>query len=137
MNYAARIAALPCPLCGSAKVEGDFGDESACYRCRDCGCQSGRVYFTTAEREADDFTSSEEFALAAWNRRAADAELTALRERVAELERDAARLDWLEQEMEREREAIRRHRPPPDSLFRRNMPITRASIDAALNKESA
>lgn len=87
MSYAARITALPCPMCGSAKVEGDFGDESACYRCRNCGCQSGRVYFTEAEREADDFSSSEEFALAAWNRRAADTELSALRGRVEELER--------------------------------------------------
>jgi len=60
----------PCPFCRSTKIEADFGDESACYRCRSCGCQSGRVYFTSAEMESDDFSTSESEALAAWNRRA-------------------------------------------------------------------
>lgn len=62
-------ALAPCAFCGSDKVEEDFGDESACVRCRNCGAQSGRVYFTAAEREADDFRASEAEARAAWNRR--------------------------------------------------------------------
>lgn len=60
----------PCPFCASTKIEQDFGDESAKYRCRNCGAQSGRVYFTAEERESDDFSVSEAEALAAWNRRA-------------------------------------------------------------------
>lgn len=61
----------PCPFCGSNKISEDFGDESACVRCRNCGCQSGRAYFTDMERETDDFTETENDAREAWNRRAA------------------------------------------------------------------
>lgn len=43
---------------------------------------------------------------------------------VRELRRDRARLDWLESEMERDGN---------HSLFRQNMPITRAAIDAAMD----
>lgn len=53
-------------------------------------------------------------------------------EAIAEAARDTARLDWLEGEMEREKSG-----PFPrkfnDSLFRRNMLITRAAIDAAID----
>lgn len=62
---------LPCPFCGSGKISEDFGDESACIRCRDCGTQSGRVYFTADEVESDDFSRSEQAARDGWNRRAA------------------------------------------------------------------
>lgn len=69
-HEATRLAA--CPFCGSDKISEDFGDESACVRCRNCGCQSGRVYFTESERESDDFSQSEADAREAWNRRALD-----------------------------------------------------------------
>lgn len=47
------------------------------------------------------------------------------------LERDAARLDWLEKEFERE--LLTTHAlVGPVSLFRRNVPITRAAIDEAM-----
>jgi hypothetical protein len=68
-HEATRLVA--CPFCGFDKISEDFGDESACIRCRNCGCQSGRVYFTEAERESDDFSQSEADAREAWNRRAA------------------------------------------------------------------
>jgi hypothetical protein len=44
----------------------------------------------------------------------------------AKASEDSERLDWLECEIEREN-----LRPNARSLFRRNMPITRAAIDAA------
>lgn len=50
---------------------------------------------------------------------------------------DARRLDWLEGELDREQEAIRAggrlFRLSPKSLFRQNVPITRAAIDAAMS----
>lgn len=62
----------PCPFCGakSHKLEHQFGDECGYIRCRNCGAQSGRVYWTEAERESDDYSASEAEAIAAWNRRA-------------------------------------------------------------------
>lgn len=65
-----QAAVKPCPFCGSDKIEQEAGDESVYYRCRACEGKSGRVYFTEAERESDDFDVSEAAALAAWNRRA-------------------------------------------------------------------
>lgn len=56
--------------------------------------------------------------------------IATLRAEVEGLRADAERLDLLEGEYERERQAILNHRPMPDSLFRMNMPITRAAIDA-------
>ena len=47
----------------------------------------------------------------------------------ATLRREVERLDWLEGEMRREFNSDRPH----DSLFRRNVPITRAAIDAAID----
>lgn len=46
---------------------------------------------------------------------------------------DTEMLDWLEEEMEREEDAQREGTPIPHSLFRRNMPITRRSIYAAMS----
>ncbi len=48
---------------------------------------------------------------------------------IADMKRDAERLDWLEGEMVRETDGHYHERTA--SLFRRNVPITRASIDAA------
>ena len=66
-------ALLPCPFCGKGpeKLEKQYGDESGYIRCRNCGAQSGRVFWTDEERESDDFSKSEAEAVAAWNRRAA------------------------------------------------------------------
>jgi serine phosphatase RsbU (regulator of sigma subunit) len=52
-------------------------------------------------------------------------------------QQDAERLNWLENEVVREQEYLsversQRTGPVPNSLFRRNVPITRASIDAAM-----
>lgn len=50
---------------------------------------------------------------------------------------DARRLDWLEGELSREQAWLRSDQPVgkmPPSLFRSNMPITRAAIDAAIAK---
>lgn len=64
--------------------------------------------------------------------------IATLRAEVEGLRADAERLDLLEGEYERERQAILNHRPMPDSLFRMNMPITRAAIDAVkAGKEGA
>jgi hypothetical protein len=95
-HEATRLVA--CPFCGFDKISEDFGDESACIRCRNCGCQSGRVYFTEAERESDDFSQSEADAREAWNRRAALAQpaptaevaLPAVSEEVPEFTHDPA-----------------------------------------------
>jgi hypothetical protein len=58
-------------------------------------------------------------------RRLAAAETAALRT-------DAERLDWLEGELEREQDLrLAGSLELPRSLFRRNVPITRAAIDAA------
>lgn len=54
--------------------------------------------------------------------------------RIAELEADKLRLDFLEGELEREK-AIMRIGGIPNSLFRRNMPITRAMIDDAMKEQ--
>jgi hypothetical protein len=55
--------------------------------------------------------------------------------KLAEAAEDTARLDWLEGELARESAAYYDHamgsRPPVPALFRRNVPITRAAIDAA------
>lgn len=48
---------------------------------------------------------------------------------LAEARKDTARLDWLEGEMRREKESFAY---ALDSLFRRNQPVTRAAIDAAM-----
>jgi len=57
-----------------------------------------------------------------------DALLDAIRDEARE---DTERLYHLEAEYRREREAIERGEAPPNSLFRRNQPITRATIDEA------
>lgn len=46
-------------------------------------------------------------------------------------DRDAARLDWLSNEMNREQDALNQGRLIPKSLFRANRPIKRDDIDAA------
>lgn len=69
-----REAALkPCPFCGKdhMHLEQQFGDESGYIRCRNCGAQSGRVYWTAAELQSEDYSASEAAAIEAWNRRAA------------------------------------------------------------------
>ena len=55
-------------------------------------------------------------------------EIDGLEKENTDLHQDAARLDWLEGEMDRES-------PPynPQSLFRRNKVITRQEIDAGMN----
>lgn len=63
------------------------------------------------------------------------AALESLSARVKELERDAAMLNFLEREMIVEEECIARGEDYPRSLFRRNTPITRAIIDAAMSNE--
>ena len=57
--------------------------------------------------------------------------------RCAELEKDAERLDYLEREMELESRGWRDegYADRPLALFRRNVPITRASLDAAIQAE--
>lgn len=51
---------------------------------------------------------------------------------------DARRLDWLERELEAERAEIdRMGHCKTRSLFRRNVPITRAAIDAAISAQAA
>lgn len=62
--------------------------------------------------------------------------LSALREARA----DTKRLDWLEGEMVRERAILDApnfdlRAPLPKPLFRRNVPITRAALDAAIHGE--
>jgi Lar family restriction alleviation protein len=85
---------LPCPFCGSDKIEYEDGDESSHYRCRNCGASSGRVYYTDAESSSDDYSASDAAALEAWNRRAALAQREPLREdSMRELVKDCG-LDW-------------------------------------------
>jgi hypothetical protein len=50
---------------------------------------------------------------------------------LAEAEEDSKRMDYLEGEMAYERRCIEHGQLIPSSLFRRNVPITRAAIDAA------
>jgi hypothetical protein len=53
---------------------------------------------------------------------------------------DARRLDWLEAEHKREIAWLEIHEPTttmPHSLFRSNMPITRAAIDSAMKGDAA
>lgn len=57
--------------------------------------------------------------------------IRALRAQLEECRKDGERVDWLEGELQREEQGL----PPGGSLFRRNMPITRAAIDAAIAKE--
>lgn len=97
-------------------------------------------YVATLERQRDEAREK----LMTLNHAATEqvAELTT-RAREAErradsLAEDAERLDWLEGEMQRETEYLNaRHQRTadddkfPHSLFRRNVPITRAAIDAA------
>lgn len=66
---------LSCPFCGKdhTHLEKQFGDESGYIRCRNCGAQSGRMFWTSEEIESDDFSASEATAIAAWNRRASPA----------------------------------------------------------------
>lgn len=54
-------------------------------------------------------------------------EAKALRARAEAAEADARRLDYLERELEVELACVKAGRPYPLSLFRRNMPITRAA----------
>ena len=74
-----------------------------------------------------------EDALAAMNYglRAHTARIAELEREVETLRKDRERLDWLEGELDRERDAILDSRPIPHSLFRSNMAITRNRIDAA------
>jgi len=68
----------------------------------------------------------------AWIRQ--KAECVTLGEKLAEAREDSARLDWLEGEMAYEQRCIEHGQLIPSSLFRRNVPITRAAIDAARGK---
>ncbi len=63
-----------------------------------------------------------------------DGKLAASEQRVAALEQDGQRLDFLEGEMERELAILDKDFGGvlPRSLFRRNVPITRADIDAEI-----
>ena len=54
---------------------------------------------------------------------------------LAEAREDSNRLDYLEGEMAYERRCIEHGQLIPSSLFRRNVPITRAAIDAARGKK--
>jgi hypothetical protein len=56
-------------------------------------------------------------------------ELAKAREENERLRADAERLDWLEQELEHEQQALQLGLTPAPSLFRANLPITRAAID--------
>jgi len=80
--------------------------------------------------ELKKFAAGLEMNLAAVIQRAEAAEA-----KLAEAQKDTARLDWLEGELARESAAYYDHamgsRPPVPALFRRNVPITRAAIDAA------
>jgi len=51
--------------------------------------------------------------------------------RAAEAREDSKRMDYLEGEMAYEQRCIEHGQLIPSSLFRRNVPITRAAIDAA------
>ena len=81
-------ALLPCPFCGGEPYIG--GDEAQLWfaGCCDCHCMVGEGY----DRDAmpDNMLRSKEEAIAAWNSRAGhaarDAEVEALRARVAEVE---------------------------------------------------
>jgi hypothetical protein len=53
----------------------------------------------------------------------------------ADLATERERLDWLDAEIDRENQSRRSGKWGAQSLFRRNEPITRASIDAAREKE--
>ena len=66
--------------------------------------------------------------------RALCAELRALREVERCAVKDTGRLDWLEAEMEHEQREVALGLNPAPPLFRANLPITRAMIDAAMEK---
>ena len=51
-----------------------------------------------------------------------------------ELRKDKARLDWLEREFITEKESWRHEQPFYHPLFRKNAPITRSAIDAAMKE---
>jgi hypothetical protein len=63
-------------------------------------------------------------------------EMADLLEQCLGLVRDKERLDFLESEMQREGGAAVAGVPFPRSLFRQNMPITRAAIDAAIGESN-
>ncbi len=52
----------------------------------------------------------------------------------AEEASDKVRLDWLEGELDREKDAMKSWAVLPCSLFRANLPITRAAIDLAMGE---
>jgi Lar family restriction alleviation protein len=65
-------ALLPCPFCGGAAYTVSTNDERMWFAgCRDCYCNVGESYDRSAMPEH--MFSSEEEAIAAWNRRAGQA----------------------------------------------------------------
>jgi hypothetical protein len=67
-------------------------------------------------------------------------EIQRLRSELLAAREDARRLDWLEAEHKREIAWLEVHEPTttmPHSLFRSNMPITRAAIDSAMKGDAA
>jgi hypothetical protein len=54
---------------------------------------------------------------------------------LAEAREDSKRMDYLEGEMAYEQRCIEHGQLIPSSLFRRNVPITRAAIDAARTRK--
>lgn len=58
---------------------------------------------------------------------------------IAGVEADAKRLDYLERELELEQASIKNLQPGQASrwsVFRQNVPVTRANIDAALSQDA-
>jgi hypothetical protein len=60
-----------------------------------------------------------------------NARIAELQSALAEAREDSKRMDYLEGEMAYEQRCIEHGQLIPSSLFRRNVPITRAAIDAA------
>lgn len=85
-NPTPYAALLPCPFCGGAAYTVSADDERVWFAgCRDCYCNVGESYDRSAMPEH--MFSSEEEAIAAWNRRAGHSHdaglLAALEELVA------------------------------------------------------
>ena len=65
-----------------------------------------------------------------------ETEMLRLKNEVSQLQEDKARLDFLEREMEREKHSILAGTYFSLPLFRRNLPITRDTIDRARQEGS-
>jgi len=82
-------ALLPCPFCGGAAYTVSTNDERMWFAgCRDCYCNVGESYDRSAMPEH--MFSSEEEAIAAWNRRAGQAHAAGLLEALEAAERAIA-----------------------------------------------